>query len=372
MADARERIVKPTVLVVEDVPDDISILNEILHEEYHVRVATGGAVALAIAGSDPPPDLILLDIIMPDIDGVEVCRRLKQSSATAKIPVIFVTSKDEASDESLGFAVGAVDYIVKPVNPLLVRARVKAHLDLKRAREDLERQNEVLLQNVRLREEVEAINRHDLKNPLMIIMNIPPVLLASAELSEGDKKLLGMVETAGRQILEMINRTIDLYKMEMGTYAFTPVAVDAMRAIDQIMTAFHEMSESKGLSVDVSIRGRPFAPGDTFPVMGEELLLYSALANLVKNSFEASPPGCRVSVTLAEADVASIAIHNVGSIPLQIRGRFCHKFTTAGKEGGTGLGAYSARLMIRTMNGDLRFATSEEEGTTITVTLPRV
>jgi two-component system, sensor histidine kinase and response regulator len=371
MISSSEPSGKLTILVVEDVPDDIAVLDGILREDYHVRVATGGEAALKIAGSNPSPDLILLDVMMPDMDGMEVCRRLKQDPTTSKIPMIFVTAKDAVADESLGFAVGAVDYIVKPVNPFLVKARVKAHLELKQARADLERQNEILLQNARLREEVEAINRHDLKNPLMIIMNIPGVLLQAAKLSESDKKLLRMVETAGRQILEMINRTIDLYKMEMGTYVVNSASVDVARLIEQIMTAFHEISESKRLSVDVTFRGSPLSQAEAFRVMGEELLVYSVLANLVKNAFEASPRDGRVSIALEERDVASIAIHNLGAIPKQIRSRFSQKFTTAGKDGGTGLGVYSAQLMVRTMKGDLRFESSEEKGTTITITLPR-
>ena len=371
MAETHEPSKKPTVLVVEDIPDDIAILSEILHGEYHVRVATGGEAALKIAESDAPPDLILLDIVMPDMDGLEACRRLKRGSATCRIPVIFVTARDAVADESLGFAAGAVDYIAKPVNPHLVRARVKAHLELKKAREELERQNEILTQNARLREEVEAISRHDLKNPLMIIMNVPPVLLASARLEESEKKLLEMVEGAGRQMLEMINRTIDLFKMEKGTYAFKPTRVEVPRVVEQIALAFRNHLAARKLSLDVTLHGNRLSPGDLFSVVGDQLLVYSVLGNLVKNSIEASPEGGRISISLAGDGAAQIAIHNAGAIPSQIRTRFFEKFTTACKEGGTGLGAYSARLMVRTMKGDIGFATSEEEGTTVTVTLPR-
>jgi two-component system, sensor histidine kinase and response regulator len=371
MNDTREPSKKHTILIVEDVPDDIAVLNEILREEYHVRVATGGESALKIAQSEPPPDLILLDIMMPDMDGLEACRRLKQDRTTRNIPVIFVTAKDAVADESLGFAAGAVDYITKPVNPHLVKARVKAHLELTQARAELERQNEILMQNARLREEVAAISRHDLKNPLMIIMNVPGILLASAHITASEKKLLEMVEAAGRQMLEMINRTIDLYKMEEGTYALNPAAVDVVHVIEQIVTAFRALCGTKGLSIDVNVRGKPLSQGDTYLVMGEALLVYSMLANLVKNSLEASPRGGRISIALTEGEVASIAIHNAGSIPLQIRTRFFDKFSTAGKEGGTGVGAYSARLMVRTMKGDIAYTTSEEKGTTIIVTLPR-
>jgi two-component system sensor histidine kinase/response regulator len=188
------------ILVVDDVPDNIAILDGILKENHRVKAAKDGESALAIARGDPPPDLILLDVMMPGMDGFEVCRRLKQDGATARIPVIFVTSKDDVSDESMGFAAGAVDYIVKPVNPHLVHARVKAHLALKQAQQELEGQNEILRENARLREEVEAISRHDLKNPLMIVMNVPGVILAEATLTEGQKKLLRMVDDAGRRM----------------------------------------------------------------------------------------------------------------------------------------------------------------------------
>jgi signal transduction histidine kinase len=264
-----------------------------------------------------------------------------------------------------------VDYITKPVNPHLVKARVKAHLELKQAREELERQNEILKQNARLREEVEAISRHDLKNPLMIVMNVPRLLLAGASLKDSEKKLLEMVEAAGRQMLDMINRTIDLFKMEKGTYAFSPEKVEVPRVIEQIVTALHNSLGMRKLSLDVTLHGNPLSPGDDFCVMGNQLLVYSVLGNLLKNSIEASPEGGRISLSLAGKNAASISIHNTGAIPSQIRNRFFEKFTTAAKEGGTGLGAYSARLMVRTMRGDIRFETSEAEGTTVTVTLPR-
>jgi PAS domain S-box-containing protein len=122
---------KKTILVVDDVPDDILILEEILKAEYQVKAVTGGEAALAIARSDTPPDLILLDIMMPEIDGFEVCRRLKADAEGATIPVIFLTAKGKTADEKLGFEVGAADYIRKPVDPDIVRSRIKANLEQK-------------------------------------------------------------------------------------------------------------------------------------------------------------------------------------------------------------------------------------------------
>jgi PAS domain S-box-containing protein len=119
---------KKTILVVDDVPDDIAILEEVLKEEYRVKAATGGDAALAIARGDPPPDLILLDIMMPGMDGFEICRSLKQDSEGSTIPVIFLTAKEKAADERMGFELGAVDYIRKPIDPGIVKMRIEAHL----------------------------------------------------------------------------------------------------------------------------------------------------------------------------------------------------------------------------------------------------
>lgn len=121
---------RPTVLVVDDTPENIDVLNGILQDEYSVKVATSGDRALAIARVQPPPDVILLDVMMPTIDGYEVCRRLKADPLTQRIPVIFVTAMNEIEDETRGFELGAVDYISKPVSPAVVRARVRTHLHL--------------------------------------------------------------------------------------------------------------------------------------------------------------------------------------------------------------------------------------------------
>jgi putative two-component system response regulator len=119
---------KPTILIVDDVPDNITVLSNIL-ADYNLKAANNGAKALEIA-SRFRPDIILLDIMMPDMDGYAVCTRLKRDRHTQNIPVIFITAMDEVTDEARGFELGAVDYIIKPVSPPVVRARVKTHLHL--------------------------------------------------------------------------------------------------------------------------------------------------------------------------------------------------------------------------------------------------
>jgi phosphoserine phosphatase RsbU/P len=131
---------KKTVLVVDDAPANLQIVNSILREDYKIRIATSGARALDLVKVKPLPDLVLLDVMMPEMDGYEVCGILKATPEARDIPVIFLTGKTEADDETKGFEVGAVDYIHKPFSPAVVKARVHTHLVLREAREQLAQQ----------------------------------------------------------------------------------------------------------------------------------------------------------------------------------------------------------------------------------------
>jgi putative two-component system response regulator len=139
---------KPTILIVDDTPDNIMLLSRLLKDKYNTKVATNGTTALSIAASSPDIDLILLDVMMPDVDGYETCRQLKANPATADIPVIFLTAKGLVEDEAMGLTMGAVDYLTKPISPPILFARVATQLTLKHARELLQNQNENLEKKV--------------------------------------------------------------------------------------------------------------------------------------------------------------------------------------------------------------------------------
>jgi len=150
--------VEATILLVDDTPDNLALMSGLLKDHYKVKIANSGAKALRIAASATPPDLILLDIMMPVMDGYEVCRQFKRDPHTMHIPVIFLTAKDEVEAEEKGFALGAVDYITKPISPPIVMARVKTQLALKAADDFLRNQNEFLEKEVARRtREVVAI-----------------------------------------------------------------------------------------------------------------------------------------------------------------------------------------------------------------------
>lgn len=139
---------KATILVVDDTPENLQLINALLREKYKLRLANDGALALELVHQEPQPDLILLDINMPGLDGYEVCRRLKTDHKVRSIPVIFLTALDSDTDQEKGFQLGCVDYITKPVSPPLLLARVATHVTLKNATDLLSDQNEYLLKEV--------------------------------------------------------------------------------------------------------------------------------------------------------------------------------------------------------------------------------
>jgi signal transduction histidine kinase len=359
----------PTVLIVDDAPENITILNDVLKPFCKRVAAKSGEDALRIARSDNQPDLILLDVVMPQMDGFEVCRQLKADKSTQNIPVIFITIKGSVEDEAKGFALGAVDYLSKPISPPIVLARVQTHLSLVAARTELEKQNAELLEINKLREEVEQISRHDIKNPLSVIIGYSQMLL-DEELTDEQRADLQQVEEAGFCILEMLNRSLDLFKIERGTFEFTPAKVDLTKLLVNVIRGIKARPCFSEATIECDIAGNGLDQAAPLEIKGDELLCYSILSNLIKNALEASMEAPTVCVSVTRNKQYEISVHNTGTVPQKIHHRFFDKFVTFGKEGGTGLGTYSARLLTETQGGNIQLTSTEEQGTTITVSLP--
>jgi sigma-B regulation protein RsbU (phosphoserine phosphatase) len=192
------QVEKKSVLVVDDTPANIKVLMETLKDDYRIVAAVNGQRALQLAASEPTPDIILLDVMMPEMDGYEVCTKLKADYRTRDIPIIFVTAMSDTQDETKGFELGAVDYITKPISPPVVSARVKNHLELKMAREILRNQNLVLERRVdeRTRELLELqksefdlrVAKEKVENELNIAAQIQKSILPSSFPPYPDRK----------------------------------------------------------------------------------------------------------------------------------------------------------------------------------------
>jgi len=218
-----------------------------------------------------------------------------------------------------------------------------------------------------LREDVERMARHDLKNPLGAVIGLPDEIRRMG-VSPAQDRLLGTVEKAGRDMLRHINSSLSLHKMEQGGYRPELETVDVMAVLEEIRAESLSLIRDKGISLGIEIAGDE---KDRFPARVEPPLFRSLLGNLMRNALLASPEGSTVTVTLVGGEVISITIRNQGEVPNAIRDTFFEKYVTAGRNSGTGLGTYSARLIARTHGGDVLLDTSQPGSTGVTVILPR-
>lgn len=229
--------------------------------------------------------------------------------------------------------------------------------------EGLKRQNAALAENARLREDVERMSRHDLKTPLNSIIGVTRLLREDAAVPPEHRELLAITERAGYRMLEMVNLSLDLSRMEQGTYDFKPQAVNVVDVVSRVLLDVQGMAEAARVQI-----GLDQAFSKPVYARAEELLCYSILANLVKNAVEATQAHGTVVLGIERGDPVRVWVHNPGQVPPEVVARFFDKYATAGKAGGTGLGTYSARMMARVQEGELDMRTGGE-GTVVTLTL---
>lgn len=361
---------KPTVLVVDDTPDNLHLLSQLLKEEYRVKIAHNGEKALDICQTDEPPDLVLLDIMMPGLDGFEVAKQLRSHPMSEHIPIIFVTAMTDDAARLKGMELGAVDFVTKPIQPEILQIRVRNFMRYINLHRHLQADYDTMLEAARLKEDVEHITRHDLKGPLAGIVGLTQNLIENSSLRAEQCDQLRLVEDAAMQVLNMINLSADLYKIETGRFELRPQQVPIMAILKRLVTTMEVTFAVKELKIAIH------KPADRSPeellANGDPMFCHSLLQNLVKNACEAAPARSEVGLTVSMDDTLAIAIENSGTVPHAIRERFFEKFSTAGKHGGTGLGTYSAKLLTEAQGGSIAMETSDEKNrTVITVKLPK-
>lgn len=361
---------RPTILVVDDTPDNLRLIADLFDGQYRVKVAHNGPKALAMCSSDNPPDMVLLDVMMPGMDGFEVAQRMREHPASAHIPIIFVTALNDDAARRKGLNLGAVDFVSKPLDPDLLQLRVQnfmRHIAL-----HLQRQAEydVLLENARLREDVERMLRHDIKGPLAGVLGLAQQLACAAGLTPEHAAQADLIAASAKQALDTVQLSSDLFMIETGNYRLDPMPVDVAAALHQVAGAagaIYSAATSAAGNVQISVN----APLSGVMVAADPTLLQAVLHNLVKNACEAAAPDGNVTLSLLESQPLLVTITNTGVVPATMRERFFDRYASSGKRQGTGLGTYSARLLTEAMQGTIAMATDDlQHRTVLTVTLP--
>ncbi|GFO55986.1 hybrid sensor histidine kinase/response regulator [Geomonas sp. Red276] len=272
---------RQNVLIVDDTPANIEVVSESLGDEYEMIFATSGAEALELIKADKP-DLILLDIMMPGMDGYEVCSILKKDPATRDIPIIFVTAMIQEEDEIKGLELGAIDYITKPITPQVVRARVKNHLEMKRYRD--------LLENLstaadRTKKEFLRGVSHELRTPLTPIIGMTDLVLTN-EQDDEKRKYLSLVQKAAMKLLGLIEDLIETSRLEGDEVRLETRPFRLAPFLEGIVGELQPLAASKKLALTVDVD--PELPPT---VVADQGMLHKVLSVLVGNAVKFTAEG---------------------------------------------------------------------------------
>lgn len=328
------------------------------------------------------PDLILLDVMMPGMDGYEVCRRLKGNPRTADIPVIFLTGRMLIEDETKGFDAGAVDYITKPISLPVVLARVNTHLKLRHTLETLKGTLETLKkQNItiqeqylelekaaRFQEDVQQIMQQDLKTPLNEIISATNTIFVQRRPEVNEEYHFYKLLHAANQLLTMINVSIEIYKIEHGDYLLVPQPFDLYAVVREVVQFEEKRQGIKGVTMHIFLHDRIPLPSEAFMVFGEELLCYSLTTNLIQHAMESSRHGDAIQIDLGGRDPSIMKIGYSDKVPVERRDSFFQKYIMDGIH--KRFGPYAAKKLVEIQNGTITVETNGQHGVTVIVGLP--
>lgn len=352
---------KNTLMIVDDEPKNIQLLGTLLTQSgYNIIPATNGVKALEKLNK-VRPDIILLDVMMPELDGFETCKRIKENPETADIPVIFLTAKVDKDDVIKGLTAGAVDYVTKPFNHRELLIRVKNQIDLINARHELEYQ-------MNTTNELLHVLCHDLTNPIGSIASLLEVVKTQDDLNQ----IGPMMTSAANDCLEIITLVKAMSAVEVGKTILCITKVDLHEIISSSLQTLSKPIKEKDIEIDFAV------PENTFVMAEKVSLKNSIINNLLTNAVKFTHRGGKISISaepVNENIVLCIKDSGIG-IPTDIMDRIFHPGkagTRKGTEGetGVGFGMPVIKKFMEKYNGTISIRSGIDEGTEIDLTFKK-
>jgi two-component system, sensor histidine kinase and response regulator len=363
------------VLIVDDVPENIQVLAHLLNEKgLKVSYADSGIKALK-AIKNNLPDLILLDVSMPGMDGLEVCEKLKKDEITSDIPVIFLTARVDQQDVINGLEKGAVDYVTKPFNAKELIKRVFTHLELKYTRDIIRKQNEELIKLNEVKNQLFSVISHDMKNLFNNILFGTESLEKEIEhfSKENVAQMAGVINDSAKRAYDLLQNLLDWSRSQMDNIAIKPTEVEMLMLVNQSVTLFRPSTQKKKLIIEV------FPEGNDFSAFADIDMVRTILRNLLSNAIKYSFPEGQIDISVIEfPDVVKVSIkdHGVGMDKEQLQrlldaNQPARSSPGTQNEKGSGLGLVLIKDFVAKNKGTFGIESEKGKGSTFWFSLPR-
>lgn len=365
---------RTSILIVDDNPANLRLLHTLLDERgFDVRVATGGVSALRSVRAEAP-DLILLDIEMPDLSGYDVCRELKKDSTTRDVPILFISAAKDAEAKVQSFQVGGVDYVTKPFQVDEVLARIDHQLTIHRQRRQIEAQAERLRELDAVKSRFFAGISHEFRTPLMLTRGLMQDVLDGRQGSvpRSARQALDRALLHADRLEDLIEQILELSKLEVGAVHLRRELVDVVDLLERTAAALAPLAERAGLSLVVE------AGGAAHTLEADAEALTKVITNLVSNACKHTGSGGKVTLRVAEDEGEMlITVEDTGRgippdvLPHVFERFFKHESSPGERRPGAGIGLSLARELVQLHGGQLTVESVVGRGTTFTARLPR-
>ena len=372
MSDETTRQDVVSILMVDDNPANLQVLTSMLKQSgWRPRPVTSGQLGLQAARKEPP-DLVLLDVNMPEMNGYEVCEQLKADARLADIPVIFVSALGETMDKVRGFSVGGVDYITKPFQLDEVKARVTTHLELRRQRRELQASYEKLRESERMRDSLVHMIVHDLRSPLTAISAYLELFgqAAKEKLGAETQEDVANAFHATRSMIRMINGILDVSKMEAQMMKLDLRECDLVQVVGQTLDDLESLVGARRLAFE-----RPAVPAR---VLADREIVSRIVQNLLANALRFTPADGEVRVgVVVEAEHVRVFVADTGpGIPPDFHESIFDKFVQVDgsalpRNRSTGLGLAFCKMAVEAHGGRIGVDSELGKGSNFWFTLPR-
>jgi signal transduction histidine kinase len=372
---------KYTILIIDDVPENIQVVSSILYQKgVNIAIAQSGGEALKII-SRKSPDLILLDIIMPEMDGFAVCEHLQHDPATKEIPIIFLTAKNQPDDIVKGFNLGAVDYVTKPFNPAELLSRVFTHLELKKSRDLISAQNQQLAErNLKLQElnatkdKFFSIIAHDLKNPFSTLITLSSLLkdeLRKYTLDEIEK-FTRLIYDASERSYNLLENLLAWSRSQTGNIPFHPEKFSLKKIVGDTVKMLGSSAKNKHINLYSEI-------SEDIVAFADVKMIATTIRNLLSNAIKFTEDGGEVKITAKDMEEwVEITVSDTGvgikeeDLKKLFRIDVHHSTSGTAQEKGTGLGLILCKEFVEKHGGKIGVESEVGKGSHFTFMLPKV